>query len=73
SATFTYFIPEAGKVSIKLYNVAGEEADTITDANESAGEHSVSYNSEHLPRGVYYYRLTVDGKVIDTKRAVVLK
>ncbi|MDO8734370.1 MAG: S8 family serine peptidase, partial [Elusimicrobiota bacterium] len=23
SATFTYFIPEAGKVSIKLYNVAG--------------------------------------------------
>ncbi|MBI5573812.1 MAG: T9SS type A sorting domain-containing protein [Elusimicrobia bacterium] len=74
ATTFNYFIPEGGRVSIKLYNVAGQEVDTVVDEDQVSGEHSVKYDSgDKLSRGVYYYRLTVNGQEIGTKRAVVLK
>lgn len=74
ATTFNYFIPEGGRVSIKLYNVAGQEVDTVVDEDQVSGEHSLKYDSgDKLSRGVYYYRLTVNGKEIGTKRAVVLK
>lgn len=74
ATTFNYFIPEGGRVSIKLYNVAGQEVDTVVNEDQVSGEHSVKYDSgDKLSRGVYYYRLTVNGKEIGTKRAVVLK
>ncbi|MFA5780541.1 MAG: clostripain-related cysteine peptidase [Elusimicrobiota bacterium] len=74
ATTFNYFISEGGRVTIKLYNVAGQEVDTVVDEDQVSGEHSVKYDSgDKLSRGVYYYRLTVNGKEIGTKRAVVLK
>lgn len=74
STTFNYFISEGGRVTLKLYNVASQEVDTIVNEDQLAGEHSVKYDSgDKLSRGVYYYRLTVNGKEIGTKRAVVLK
>ncbi|OQA92566.1 MAG: Clostripain precursor [Elusimicrobia bacterium ADurb.Bin231] len=74
SATFSYFIPEGGRVSLKLYNVAGQEVDTIVEEDQSAGDHTVQYDSgDKLSRGIYYYRLTLNGREVGTKRAVVLK
>ncbi|MEW6556285.1 MAG: clostripain-related cysteine peptidase [Elusimicrobiota bacterium] len=74
ATTFNYFIPEGGRVTIKLYNVAGQEVDTVVDEDQLSGEHSIKYDSgDKLSRGVYYYRLTLNGKEIGTKRAVVLK
>ena len=74
STTFSYYLDDGGRVTIKLYNVAGQEVDTAVDEDQVTGEHAVSYNSgAKLARGVYYYRLTLNGKEIGTKRAVVLK
>jgi phosphatidylserine/phosphatidylglycerophosphate/cardiolipin synthase-like enzyme len=74
STTFCYFIPESGRVTLKLYNVAGQEIDTVVDDDQALGEHSVRYDSgDKLSRGVYYYRLTLNGKEVGTKRAVILK
>ena len=74
ATTFNYFISEGGRVTLKLYNVAGQEVDTVVNEDQVPGEHSVKYDSgDKLSRGVYYYRLSVNGKEIGTKRAVVLK
>ena len=74
STNFTYFIAEDGRVTLKLYNVAGQEVDTVVDEDQVSGEHTVQYDSgAKLSRGVYYYRLALNGKEVGTKRAVVLK
>ena len=74
STTFNYYLEEGGRVNIKLYNVAGQEVDTVIDQDQVAGDHAIQYDSgDKLSRGVYYYRMTLNGKEIGTKRAVVLK
>jgi len=74
STTFNYYLEDGGRVTIKLYNVAGQEVDTVIDEDQVAGEHAIQYDSgDKLSRGVYYYRMTLNGKEIGTKRAVVLK
>jgi hypothetical protein len=74
ATTFSYYIPESGRVTIRLYNVAGQEVDTVIDSDQVEGEHTARYDSgDKLSRGIYYYRLTLNGKEVGTKRAVVLK
>ena len=74
STTFSYFVPTAGHVTIKLYNGIGQCVDTIVDADQQPGEYQITYNNgANLSRGVYYYQMTVDGTIVGTKKAVVLK
>jgi len=74
ATTFSYFVPQGGHVVIKLYNVAGEMVDTIVDEDKQAGEYTVTYDAgERLSRGVYFYKMSVDGTEVGTKKAVVLK
>jgi len=74
ATTFSYFVPQGGHVVIKLYNVAGEMVDTIVDEDKQAGEYTIRYDAgERLSRGVYFYKMWVDGVEVGTKKAVVLK
>jgi len=44
-------------VSIKLYNVLGEEVATLLEGVEPAGFHKVRWKPERLASGVYLFRL----------------
>lgn len=59
-------------VSLKVYNILGEEVRDLVDSDESAGTKQVEFNATNLPNGVYYYRLrTAD--FVATKKLVMLK
>ena len=54
-----YIIPEQGFVSLKVFNVLGNEISTLICETESAGNHSIEWNAQDLPSGVYFYHLEV--------------
>jgi len=58
STTIEYALPKAGQVSLKIYNVIGQEVATLVDGFQSAGSYSHNYDASGTPSGVYFYKLT---------------
>lgn len=56
-----YTIPEAGAVSLKVYDLLGEKVATLVDHEQQAGTHNVNFNATHLPSGIYFYRIEAEG------------
>ncbi len=60
---------QAQSVSIKVYNLEGQQVANFQ--NLSAGQGEVQLQSQQLPAGTYIYHLVVDGEAIDSKRMLV--
>lgn len=59
-------------VSLRIYNLHGQELARLADGVQQAGEHRVVWRPEGLPSGVYLYRLSV-GNTVETKKLILLK
>lgn len=60
------------KVTIKLYNLVGQEVMTIVDNEMKAGYHSVVVDARTLASGMYFYRMT-SGNFVMNKKMLLLK
>jgi hypothetical protein len=62
-ATINFTLPEAGKVTIVVYNKFGQEVKTLVNENREAGvQYNVELNSYDLTgSGTYFYRILVEG------------
>jgi hypothetical protein len=67
-----YQLPVNGFVTLKIYNVLGQEVATLVNEFQLAGYKSIEFNAGSLPSGVYFYR-AVSGKFIDTKKMVLVR
>ena len=65
-------LPKNVKVSIKVYNVLGEEVATLLSGIEPAGHHVVMFNASRLASGVYFYRIEA-GSFVKTLKMMMLK
>jgi hypothetical protein len=70
--TIKFNIPKAGLVNLQVYNVLGQSVATLVDKNIAAGEYSATFNADHLPSGIYFYRLQAENYQM-TKRMILLK
>jgi photosystem II stability/assembly factor-like uncharacterized protein len=69
-----FALPKAGLVSLKIYDITGRQVATLYNRMEfNAGTFNVQFNGSNLASGAYFYSLEVDGKIIDTKRMVMVK
>jgi hypothetical protein len=60
----SYYLPEAGQVSLEVFNVSGRKVASLTEGWQSAGEHTVSWSAENFASGVYFIQLnTAYGRV----------
>jgi hypothetical protein len=50
----------------------GKEIETLVNEEKPAGTYELTWNSENLPSGVYFYQLTA-GKFIQTKKMILIK
>jgi uncharacterized lipoprotein YddW (UPF0748 family) len=72
ATTISYQLPIAGRVTIIVYDVLGQEVDRLVDDVESAGRHAVPWNGSNRASGVYIVRMK-SGAFSATKRMVLVK
>ncbi len=57
--TICFEIPEPSFLKLKIYNILGQEVETILSEMKEAGVHKIKYDGTKLKSGVYSYRLSV--------------
>jgi hypothetical protein len=72
STTLRYDVPAASHVTLRVYNVLGQEVATLVDELQQPGYKSVEFNAGRIASGVYVCRLTA-GSFVAAERMVVLK
>jgi hypothetical protein len=73
STTINYALPKASDVSIDVFNILGKKVATLVDQRKTAGSHSVQFQASNLSSGVYFYTLRVGGRVLKSKRMLLIK
>lgn len=69
----SFTIPNRCVVSMKVYNILGEEVATLNDKVLDAGQHRISWNASDLPSGIYFYQLTAADQHSAIRKCVLLK
>jgi hypothetical protein len=72
ATTIKYQIPEDGFVTIKIYDILGNEVKTLINEQKSKGSYSLMLDSSDLVSGVYIYRIQVNN-FTSAKKMMVLK
>jgi hypothetical protein len=70
--TIDFTLAQTGFVSLKIYNLMGQEVMTLIDGVETAGAHSVFFDASGLSSGTYFYAMK-SGEFTDTKSMVLVK
>lgn len=68
----SYSIPQESFISLKIYDVLGNEIQTLIDEEKSAGNYIVEFDGTGLSNGIYFYKLR-SGDFIGTKKMILLK
>ncbi|MBI1806972.1 MAG: T9SS type A sorting domain-containing protein [Ignavibacteria bacterium] len=74
-ATFIwYLLPASGHVTLKIYDMIGQEVATLIDGEQEAGYQSVEWNvpQSGIASGVYFYRMTA-GPFTEMRKLMLLK
>ena len=67
-----YSVPRSGHLSLKVYNILGEEVVTLFDGVRQPGNYVATFNGTGLASGVYFYRLQA-GNFTQTKKLMLVK
>ncbi|MDI6767769.1 MAG: T9SS type A sorting domain-containing protein [Bacteroidota bacterium] len=70
--TIEYQLMKRSHVYLVVYDVLGREIETLVNQIQNSGIQSIIWNPRNLSGGVYFYRLTIDGKII-SKKMVLLR
>ncbi|MFZ1323065.1 MAG: T9SS type A sorting domain-containing protein [Ignavibacteria bacterium] len=71
STKIDFEIPESGTVSLKIYDILGNEMMTLINENKQAGFYSIEFKGSEFSSGVYYYKLESKGFTASRKMLLV--
>ncbi|MCF8241633.1 MAG: T9SS type A sorting domain-containing protein [Melioribacteraceae bacterium] len=72
STTINYSLKENGFVTLKIYNILGQEMVTLVNKELNAGQHTVNFDASKLSSGVYIYQIQA-GNFTSSKKMLLLK
>ena len=72
TTTMGYRLPQAGYVTIEIYDLLGRKVETLIDKEQEAGTYQVVWDAGDRSSGVYFYKITTR-EFAETKRMVLLK
>ena len=77
TTTIRFDLEDNAKVTLKVYNVLGQEVTTLLKNEEmDYGEKEIEFDASKLSSGVYFYRLTAQGeefKISKKKKLMLVK
>lgn len=68
-----YQLPITNYVKLIVYDLLGKEIVTLVNEKQSTGKYQVTFDGSALSSGIYFYSLFADGKLIDTKKMILIK
>ena len=68
----SYELRVTNYVSLRIFDIAGKEVQTLVNKKQNAGYYSVEWDASGYSSGVYFYKLETEN-FIDTKRMILLK
>ncbi|MCX6286482.1 MAG: S41 family peptidase [Bacteroidetes bacterium] len=71
SAVISYRIDITSRVSLSVYDINGKLVKTLVDEPQKAGHYTVSWDTEEVRPGVYFYRIRT-GRLCVTRKCIVL-
>jgi len=72
STAIQYSIPQRSNVTLKIYDILGNELETLVNEEKTMGTYELTWNAANLPSGVYFYQLKA-GEFIQTKKMILIK
>ena len=70
--TITFDLSKSQNVTIKIFDILGNEAGILLNGYLSAGRHLVTFNADSLPSGIYVYQMEA-GSYVQSKKMVLLR
>ena len=71
-SNITFDLTESGMVKIDVYNILGKRVSTLVDQVYSEGSHTIQFNAESLPSGIYSYIMQFNNQV-QIRRMTLIK
>ncbi len=71
--TISFTLQESQPIDLSIYNVDGQRVTTLKDGLAHAGRHTVTWNGAGLASGPYLCRLTGHGRLVQTRKMLLLK
>jgi hypothetical protein len=72
STTIAFSLPRQSRVTLKVFNVVGEEISTLVDQELSAGRYEAHWDAGQMNGGVYFYRLQA-GAFVQTRKLILIR
>lgn len=72
STYIAFTVPKDVYVSLKVYDILGNEVKTLVDGNHRAGTYNIFFDGTDLASGIYLYKLSA-GDFTDTKKMMLIK
>jgi hypothetical protein len=72
STVIEYSLPSQTMVSIYIFDILGRKVETLGNSIQEAGHHSIVWNGQDKPSGIYFYRLKA-GDYCETRKMLLLK
>ncbi|MCF8241750.1 MAG: choice-of-anchor D domain-containing protein [Melioribacteraceae bacterium] len=77
STTISFGLPTDAKVTLKLFDILGQEVVSLVGAEYKAGTYRIKFNASNLSSGVYLYQIRAEGfngtSFVDTKKLILMK
>jgi len=72
NTTIVYSIPKESIITIKIYNMLGEEISTLVNKYINVGRHTVEFIASNQPSGIYFYRF-ISKDYTETKKMILIQ
>jgi len=72
STVIGYTISKPGNVTLKVYNLLGQEVATLVNGYQTANSYNVTFNAGSLSSGVYFYEVR-SGNDVSSKKMILMK
>jgi hypothetical protein len=73
STAIQFQVEKTARVTLKVYDVLGQEVATLVDDVKPAGTYTATFNASSLASGLYLYRLSSDGGFHESRKMLLLK
>ena len=76
--TISYQLPTNAQVTIKIYDVLGNEVRTLVNGNKPAGNHLIVWDGknnlgENVGTGIYFYQLQLNNNILYANKMLLIK